>query len=115
MEKLKITEGDTTLSPQLKNMQAQVWDAEGKSMAIIEPTEDPAVATNIALIFSNGYNTYNKCFKLPSELIEENRELIEALKYFTNKVERGEARSKDTYAVFKALLTKIENNQTPQP
>lgn len=52
--------------------------------------------------------------KQNEKLLEDRNELVEALKYFTDKVDRGEARSKDTYAVFKALLTKIENNQTPQ-
>lgn len=89
-----------------------------------------------AKTMADSITTYNKCGKLPSELLEEveakgtalteldwkaaelelqNNELLESLKYFTDKVEGGEARSTDTYAKYKALLTKIENNQTPQP
>jgi hypothetical protein len=31
---------------------AQVWDADGNCLAVIEPTEDPAVATERAMLFA---------------------------------------------------------------
>lgn len=40
----------------------------------------PEQAHNNAEIFTHAHNTYNKCGKLPSELLEQNRELIEALR-----------------------------------
>lgn len=66
-----------------------------------------------AILIADAGTTYNKCGKLPSELLEERNELVEALKESIEcfKIFGYDRISED----FKALLTKIENNQTPQP
>ena len=42
------------------------------------------------------------------ELEDENTELKEALKWFCNRVDAGEVRSKRTYERFKELLNKYD-------
>jgi len=44
--------------------------------------------------------------KVFEDLKNENKELIEALRYFTDRVESDTIRSKKTYAMFKALISK---------
>lgn len=101
---------------------------EGKIVGYMPLTEGGKTICNDAL------ETYNKCGKLPSELMEDNvwletananldwivtvlreqnRELIEALKKSTEILEdRG---FQEQAGRNNELLTKIENNQRPQP
>lgn len=62
---------------------------------------------NASLIIDT-FETYNKYGKLPSELLEENRELVEALEALYSQFKHVPI---NEVVAAKALLKKIENNQ----
>lgn len=67
-----------------------------------------------AKTMADSITTYNKCGKLPSELMEENRELVEALKSTLEQFKRGDrlySSDKRVIANSEAILTKIENKE----
>ena len=45
------------------------------------------------------------------KLEKQNKELIENIQYFIDRVEAGTIRSKTTYAIYKNLLAKIKGGQ----
>lgn len=83
MEKLQITKGEYTFSPQKgkpgKCFTAQIWDVEGKNLAILEATYNEAEINSFAEIMTDSLNVYSETEKLPSELLRQNREMREAL------------------------------------
>lgn len=129
MKKLNVTPGE--------------FKAEGVSVVRIEDGYiHAALPEDDAILYSDSITTYNKCGKLPSELmeevnikapavallkqneklLEERNELVKALKRLipNMKAYAFEYHKNDSWfeRVFVdeiALLTKIENNQTPQP
>ena len=57
---------------------------------------------------------YKNCYKLLIQCYashqEENKEAIELIEYFVNRVEEGTIRSKITYGKYKTFLEKLKNN-----
>lgn len=55
-------------------------------------------------------NTHEICMDCIGDLIKQNanRELIEAMEWFCGRVDKGEVRSKVTYAKFKELINKYK-------
>lgn len=78
-----VTKGEVTISPQIGEfpncMQAQIWSSAGISLAVFEPTINPVVATENAMLAGDAFNTHNTTGYTPSQLLEQNRELVEAL------------------------------------
>lgn len=163
MERLKVTPGEwnVVVNPLFQSIFRHV-ETRDKQIAEVKsyprpkyPPEKEAEAN--AILIADAGTTYNKCGKLPSELLEEvtskqisinsllknreklseqNRELIEALNGFMNWSEDkgisgctyGDTEYDSESAAYgyntclnhfkskiKSLITKIENNQTPQP
>lgn len=64
------------------------------------------VSLNIDLAFENIKPIdYEKTF---DQLKADRNELLEALRYFTDRVEKGTIKSKTTYMKFKALISKYD-------
>lgn len=103
MKKLNVTPGE--------------FKAEGVSIVRIEDGYiHAALPEDDAILYSDSLTTYNKCGKIPSELELQNRELIEALRNLCSSDPLPAMLTfEQAWAACQALLTKIENNQTPQP
>lgn len=59
-----------------------------------------------AILICDAGNTYQKCEILPSELLTQRNEMLEAIQEFVNRVDKGEVRSIKTYNKFKNIITK---------
>lgn len=69
-----------------------------------------------ATLYTDAHNTYNKCSKLPSELLEENTQRLDKIRSLTHLLKRAyegnfDIATKDVIEEALQWLTKIENNQ----
>ena len=112
MSKLNVTPGEwQVVDTHDDNGKIIIWDGDEMAFApVCDMGEIGEMNYNRALsdakLIADAGTTYNKCHKLPSELMQENEELREALQYFIDKVDNGYAKSKETYEKYKTLLTK---------
>lgn len=85
---------------------ATCLDGEGNAFTNQSQNIDKQKA--LAVLFSDAGNTYQKCHKLPSQFLEENERMKEALEYFVKRCEEGSIRSITTYRKYKELLKFLE-------
>lgn len=115
MKRLKIPQGVYTLTFENEYDYAHI-SHNGNMCLLVEPefsdfhVEDEP--NNLVTIAHDSITTYNKCGKLTSELLEQNKELIEALKNLKDANPNDTTRNYEaSWSKAYALLSKIENNQ----
>jgi len=91
MERLQITKGEWEadgidvftkefVSASIEHI-AQAYD--GKDTSILDM--DTKIAEANAILIADAGTTYNECDKLPSQLLSENKELLECLEYWKTR------------------------------
>lgn len=81
MEKLQIPQGEYSVKPATETDCAQIV-INHKMMVMIMPldTINDEIESNMATVCSDALNTYQKHETLPSELLRQNQEMMEAIK-----------------------------------
>lgn len=129
MSKLHVTHTKITYAPHMhgekddKIIYADSGDKYHRSTPIATVyynAQRPQQADANATLYADAHNTYNKCGKLPSELMEEwmeMKEIITTMTRFASDDGWGKPLTHKNTVLrsANALLTKIESNQTPQP
>lgn len=121
MKKLNVTQGEIK-AWEVFTQNGSFWRVgvpnDGESVCNITTRNGERAEGNANLI-ADSITTYNKCGKLPSELMEEREEMKEIIatmtRFTSNDGWDKPLTHKKVLRHVNALLTKIENNQTPQP
>jgi len=110
MERLQITSGEAKIAKEYRSW-IEIETKEGKRLAETKfyggktcVGREEAEAN--AKLYVDAHNTYNEYSKLPSELLSENKELLE----FANWVKMSMPLHSTMYNKANELITKIKSN-----